>query len=315
MMKSIGDKLHISPSTISRVLNNKPGVNPKTRALVKQELENTGIIKNKKTNNIIIIIPDFENPYFGEIIKESSRILLQEGFQVSIYDTDESLEIEKQIIKAVVKSGSAGVIFCVSNGYGSSKHIEMLRSSNIPVVLFDRELEFSLDGVFLNDFQSAILAVEFLIKNNCRKIALLYGPLYLKNITNRINGYKYALEKYGIELDDSILFQGNLRIESGYEVMKEIDVGGIKIDAILVLNNFMTIGVLDYINNNNIQLYKEVRIFGYDMPEYVHALNPNFNYISRSKKEMAVQISKLILNKINKINLHTNTVIIEPIIK
>ncbi len=313
-LKELSERLNVSMSTISRVMNNKPGVNDKTRALVKEYLEEYGIIKNSENNNIVIIIPDFENPYFGEIIKEASRLLLKEGFQVSIYDTDETLEIERQIVKTVLKTGAAGVIFCVSDGHGSAKHIEMLQSSNIPVVLFDRELDFSLDGVFLNDFQSAFMATEFLIKNGCKKIALLHGPMRLKNISNRFNGYRYALEKHGIEFDKNLLFEGDMHIESGYNMTKKINEKNLDIDGILILNNFMTIGALDYINNNNVDMYKKLKIFGYDMPAYVHSLNPNFNYITRSRKEMGIQISKMIVNKIKKTDNHTNTIIIDPII-
>ena len=313
-LKEISSNLNVSMSTISRVINNKPGVNDKTRQLVKEYLEEYGIIKSNENNNIIIIIPDFENPYFGEIIKETSRILFKEGYQVSIYDTDETLDIEKQIIKSILKRGACGVIFCVSDGHGSAKHVEMLQTSNIPVVLFDRELEFSVDGVFLNDFQSAFMATEQLIKNNCKKIALLHGPLRLKNISSRFNGYKYALEKYGIKFDETLLFEGDMHIESGYSVMKKIDEKKLNTDGILILNNFMTIGALDYINNNNLEMYKTLKIFGYDMPAYVHSLNPNFNYITRSRKEMAVQISQMMINKILKSGTHTNTVIIDPII-
>jgi len=313
-LKEISEILNVSSSTISRVINNKPGVNENTRKLVKKYLDEQGIMKTNENNNIVIIIPDFENPYFGEIIKEASRILFKEGYQVSTYDTDETLDIEKQIIKSILKRGACGVIFCVSDGHGSAKHVEMLQTSNIPVVLFDRELEFSVDGVFLNDFQSAFMATEHLIKNNCKKIALLHGPLRLKNISSRFSGYKYALEKYGLKFDESLLFEGDMHIESGYQMMKQINEKNLDMDGILILNNFMTIGALDYINNNNVDMYKTLKIFGYDMPAYVHSLNPNFNYITRSRKEMGIQVSRLILNKINKLGSHTNTVIIDPII-
>ncbi len=313
-LKELSEKLNVSMSTISRVINNKPGVNKKTRTFVKNYLEENGLLKNNENNNIVIIIPDFENPYFGEIIKETSRNLLHEGFQVSIYDTDETLEIEKQIIKTILKSGACGVIFCVSDGNGSAKHIEMLQSSNIPVVLFDRELDFSLDGVFLNDFQSAFMGTEFLIKKGCKNIALVHGPMRIKNISNRYNGYKYALEKHDLKLNENILFEGDMHIESGYNTMKKISEKNISVDGILILNNFMTIGALEYVNNNNTELYNKYKIFGYDIPAYVHSLNPNFNYITRSRKEMGIQISKMMINKINKIDSHTNTIIIDPII-
>ena len=64
-LKEISDKLNVSMSTISRVINNKPGVNEKTRNTIREYLEENGIIKNNENNNIVIIIPDFENPFFG----------------------------------------------------------------------------------------------------------------------------------------------------------------------------------------------------------------------------------------------------------
>ncbi len=313
-LKEISENLNVSMATISRVMNNKPGVNDKTRAMVKDYLEENGILKSNENNNIVIIIPDFENPFFGEIIKEISRMLMREGYQVSIYDTDEALEIEKMIVKSILKKGACGVIFCVTDGLASAKHVEMLQSSNIPVVLFDRELEFSLDGVFLNDFQSAFLATEQLIKNGSKNIALVHGSLRLKNIANRYNGYRYALEKYGIELNKNFLIEGDMHMESGYKAMKKIVDDNLNVDGVLILNNFMTIGLIEYINNNDTKLYDKIKIFGYDIPEYLHSLNPRFNYVTRSRKEMGIQIANLMVNKIKKTSTHTSTVIIEPIL-
>ena len=76
----------------------------------------------------------------------------------------------------------------------------------------------------------------------------------------------------------------------------------------------MTIGLIEYINNNDTKLYDKIRIFGYDIPEYLHSLNPRFNYVTRSRKEMGIQIANLMVNKIKKTSTHTSTVIIEPIL-
>lgn len=314
-LSEISKQLNVSNSTVSRVINNKPGVNPKTRKIVKSFLIENKIIKDDDNNNIAVIVPDLENPYFGEIVKEVSHILLQKDYQVSIYDTDENIEIEEKVIKNIIKNRVAGVVFCISDGFISAKHVEMLQESKIPLILFDRELDSYLDGVFLNDFQSGAQATEKLIEKGCKNIALIHGDMSLKHVSNRCSGYKYTLAKNNIPINDKIIFEGDMKIESGFQIMKTISNSFQDVDGILILNNFMTIGAINYINNTNIDLYDKFKIFGYDIPDYVHGLNPKFNYVARSRKDMGKQIAKLILKKITDKNYYMQKIIIDPVFK
>lgn len=313
-LEEIAEKLNVSISSISRVINNKPGVNSEKRLLIKNFLTENKIINSNDNNNIVIIIPDFENPFFGEIIKESSRMLLKAGFQVSIYDTDENPEIEKSVVKNIIRNGAAGVIFCISDEDMSTKHVNMLQDSRIPVILFDRELDSHLEGVFLNDFQSGYLATEELIAKKCKNIAIIKGPKNLNHINNRYKGYKYALNINDINLREDIVFHGDMKTESGYDIMKEIVEKNYDVDGILILNNFMTIGALNYIINTDQKLYDKYMIFGYDIPEYVHKLNPKINIVTRSRKEMGRLIGEMMLDKLKGNTGHSKKIIIEPII-
>lgn len=313
-LEELSLKLKVSKATISRVINNKPGVNEKKREMIKEFLIENNILKNNENNNIFIIIPDFENPFFGEIIKEISRMLMKNEFQVSIYDTDENPEIENSVVKNIIKTGAAGVIMCVSDEKSSTKHLNMLLECKIPVILFDRELDFYLEGVFLNDFQSGYLATENLIAKGCKNIALIHGPMSLRHIKNRYNGYKYALEKNGIAIQKEILFEGNLKSESGFNIMKNIVESKNEIDGVLILNNFMTLGALNYISNKDISLYDKYRIFGYDIPEYIYSLNPKINFVTRSRKEMGRLIGEMLLEKLSGRENHCKKIIMDPII-
>lgn len=315
-LQELSDKLNVSKATLSRVINNKPGVSEKKREEIKAFLAKNNLIKISDENNIVIIIPDFENPFFGEIIKEISKILREQGYQVTIYDTDENIENEKIVIRNIIKNGAAGVIFCVSNGMESVKNVMALQNAEIPIVLFDRELDFPLEGVFLNDFHAGFLATETLIKKGCKNIAVVPGSLELKNIKNRFEGYQYALGQYNLSFNSNLVFQGDMKIESGTTAMKNIVNSKIDIDGILILNNFMTIGVLNYINNNDSSLYDKYKILGFDIPDYLFKMTPKINIITRSRKEMGNLTANMILDKIqeNKKEKYTKKIIIDPIL-
>ena len=315
-LQELSEKLNVSKATLSRVINNKPGVSNKKREEIKQFLAKNNLLKLSNENNIVIIIPDFENPFFGEIIKEISKLLREHGYQITIYDTDENVENEKIIVRGLIKNKVSGVIFCISDGIESVHNISLLQKANIPVVLFDRELDFSLSGVFLDDFQAGILATEHLISKGCKKIAVIPGSLELKHIKNRFSGYQYILKQHNLSFTDKYIFQGDMRIESGTAAMKSIINSDIDFDGILILNNFMTIGVLNYINNNDSSLYNKYSILGFDIPEYLFKMTPNINIITRSRKEMGYLTANLLLKELKnkKKENYTQKIIIDPIL-
>lgn len=314
-LQEISDQLNVSKATISRVINNKPGVNEKKREEIKAFLIKNNLLRNTENNTIAIIIPDFENPFFGEIIKEGSKVLRDAGYQVTIYDTDENVENEKSVVKNIIKTNPVGVIFCVSNGMSSVKNVNLLQEAKIPVTLFDRELDFPLEGVFLNDFQAGYIAGEHLFSKGCKNFAVIAGSFELKNIQNRFKGIKYFLSQHNLSIQDKNIFHGDMKIESGTKAIKDILNSVEKIDGIVILNNFMTIGVMNYINNFDPTLYEKYRILGFDIPEYLYNSSSKINVITRSRKEMGNLTANLMLEKLNGESTHTKKIILPPILK
>ena len=98
--------------------------------------------------------------------------------------------------------------------------------------------------------------------------------------------------------------------------MKSIINSDIDFDGILILNNFMTIGVLNYINNNDSSLYNKYSILGFDIPEYLFKMTPNINIITRSRKEMGYLTANLLLKELKnkKKENYTQKIIIDPIL-
>ena len=117
-------------------------------------------------------------------------------------------------------------------------------------------------------------------------------------------------------LTDKYIFQGDMKIESGTAAMKSIINSDIDFDGILILNNFMTIGVLNYINNNDSSLYNKYSILGFDIPEYLFKMTPNINIITRSRKEMGYLTANLLLKELKnkKKENYTQKIIIDPIL-
>lgn len=312
-LEDIAKQFSVSVATVSRVKNNKPGVNKKVRKEILQFFESENISFKDNINTIAVIVGDLENPFFGEIVKTISQKLLKKGFLLSLYDTNEDINIEKQVVKHILSNPTSGVIFCISDKEKSIDHLNALEKASIPTILFDRELETHSEGVFFNDFKSAFIATEYLISKGYKKIALVKGPSHLPHIENRVKGYCYALQKNNINIDETIIYEGDMKQECGAVIMALI--AKTTCDAVIILNNFMTIGAISYINNTNISLYDKIKIMGYDAPSYIQDMHRKVSFVTRDYKETGNLIANMMINKLENPTNHLQKIIIEPVLK
>lgn len=314
-LKDIANIAETSISTVSRVLNNKEGVGKNKRKIIeKLLLENGFYNKNYKigqdVNGIAVVVPDLKNPFFAEIVKKIAEESRKKNYQVLIFDTDENLENEEEAIKSIIKSNILGVIICITGGSESEKNIKSLSDYSIPFVLFDRELDFYHNGVFLDDFKAGFLATEALIKANHDNIGILVGKFKHKNMYNRYLGYCHALKIYNLENKKKFLYEVNLNIDDGYNVAKDIFSKNLDISSVLLCSNLITLGFIKYLHENN----KNLGIISFDNPDYFNILDLNISCISRSTNEIATTAINMLIKKLEKKTTHTQKIIINPIL-
>ena len=317
-LKKIADAANTSISTVSRVLNNKDGVGKEKRELIEKLLIENGFYNksykiSSDTKRIAVIVPDLKNPFFSEIVKKITEESRKKNYQVLIFDTDEDFQNEVSSIDSIIKSNILGVIMCISGGSNSEKNIKKLDDYSIPFVLFDRELDFYHDGVFLDDFKAGFLATEALIKENHKNVGILVGKFKHKNMYNRFLGYCHALKTYDIEIDNDFIYEIDLEIEDGYNVAKNVFLKGNNLTAIFSCSNLITLGFIKYQNENNKK--NNISIIGFDNPDYFNILNLNISCISRSISEIGSIAAKMLFKKLDGNAKHTQKIIITPTLK
>ena len=78
-----------------------------------------------------------------------------------------------------------------------------------------------VDSVSVEDVTAAQMGTDHLVEMGYRKIAIVTGPLSLKNEQRRLQGYEQSLERAGIAPDDQLVWQGNLRTEDMETMCRE----------------------------------------------------------------------------------------------
>ncbi|GMQ63698.1 LacI family DNA-binding transcriptional regulator [Vallitalea maricola] len=309
-ISDIAKKSKVSVATVSRVLNDSDKVKEQTKEKVLKAINELNYapsdiarsLSRNITNTIGVVVPDINNPFFGQVIKGISSVTDKNDLYMLLCDTDENEEKEMKFIEMLKRQRIRGLIITptADNDKFNAKYLSILENLNVPVVLLDRDVKYSkFDGVFLDSISGTYDAIECFIKEGHRKIAIISGPLSSKPGRDRLRGYKKALTMNGIEIDDRYIFYGDFRLESGYELSQEI----LKMEdpptAIFVSNNMMNLGCIKALTEANVRIPEDMALIGFDEIELLNIMNMDISVVSRPTAQMGEVAMKILLDRLN----------------
>src|SRR5690606_25834703 len=155
----IAKELNISPSTVSRALNNHPAISNKTREAVIELAKKRNYLPNllalnllkKRTNTIGVIVPEITSYFFSSIISGIQDLLNPLGVNMIIGQSNESFDEEKSLVRTFASIRVDGFLISPSSKTKNFDHLKILTENNIPLVIFDRDCEgLEVDKVFVD---------------------------------------------------------------------------------------------------------------------------------------------------------------------
>ena len=212
-LKDIARELDVSISTVSKALKNSSEIGRDTRdkiqafaKLYNYKPNNIAVsLKNKRTRNIGVIIPDIVHHFFTTVFRGIEKYANSLGYNVIVCVSDESFDREVINTELLANGSIDGFIIALSAETQEKQdysHLKEVTDQGIPVVLFDRVTdEVPCDKVIIDDEAAAKEAVEFLIQKGKKRIAFFTTAHKLGVSQKREKGYREALAKHGIPLD------------------------------------------------------------------------------------------------------------------
>lgn len=304
----VAEKAGVSPSTVSRVINESAPVADSTRSRVIDAVESLNYRPNKFAHALRkqssgvcgIIVPDISNPFFSTLIRGAEDRLHEKDLSVIICDTEGEMEKEKRNVEMLIKERVDGVI--VTSAEGGVNGINRLFEEGIPVIAADRKpTDRNIPAVLSDDTGSGRQATEHLIGKGCRSIGFIRGPRSVSTAEGRFWGYQKALKKNGLSFQEDLIAQGNFTFESGKNALKEILVkrGGDGLpDGLVVANDLMAVGVIRKSEKLGIGVPEELAVVGFDNILLSRLINPKLTTVSVPTYRMGEQAVDYLLNEI-----------------
>lgn len=271
-IKDIASKLNTNISTVSRALNNNPGISERTRKLVLKTAKEMGYEPNSfakqlrkgSSNTIGLIVPRINRVFFSNAIHGVETIAKQKGFNVFICQSNESRADETAVIETLLNNNVAGVIMSLSIESTDGDSFREIIRRKVPFVMFDRVWDSpGANKVINNNFQGAYDTVRHLIEQGYRSIAHISGPQHSNIYKDRFEGYKQALADQGIPFRDELIVKGVLTQEGGRNAAAFLLDKKIPFDSIFAAGDYGALGALQYLKEQKKRIPEEIGIAGF----------------------------------------------------
>jgi len=309
-LKDIVERVNLSPTTVSMVLNGKDiRVSEETKKLIKDVAKELDYRPNRmavslvtrKSMNIGLIVPDIENSFFAELAKHVGNYLKTKGYNLLLCNTNNNIEDDIRFIKMFRANAVDGVIgvFSETGNEEYSEELSKMLSGNISVVMMDKIVSgLKTPCVGTDNFYGGYVAMKHLISHGHKKIAIVSGPLDSVSGKKRLEGAKKALEDEGLAFDEKELYVGDYQYDSGYRAGRMIAQKK-EISAVFACNDMMAYGVYKAAQEAGLSIGKELSLVGFDDLLFSSMLEVPLTTVRQNVKEIAERASDILLNSID----------------
>lgn len=291
----------LAKSTVSAVINNRPGVSPETKKRVLEIIERVNYIpnqmaqglSNQSSYTIGMIIRDVTNPFYAKIFRAVEKKAGEFNFSVLLSNTDGDADKELQSMRFMIAKRVDGIILDLSTN--SIESLLEVKRSHIPFAAFGAAAgKFEVDCVEADDTAGAFQAVDHLIANGHRNIMFAGGRQDSVYTQRRLAGIKDALLAHGIMIQENSFLYGFENMADGYRAGKQMLERGKLPTALVAYNDLVAIGIIKALAESGLKVPEDLSIIGFDDIDLVTF---PLTTVAIPEYEMGTKVAELLFNR------------------
>lgn len=205
-------------------------------------------------------------------------------------------------------------IILMSQSDDDNAFIYHVIAQGIPLVILDRDIDIESNNVvniLSNDKEAVFNAVEYIIENGHRDIAILTGKKEFKSTAKRKEGFVNALIKNKVQINDEYIVSGNYSLDGGYKAMQKLISLSKPPTAVFCSNDDMAIGAIKAIIDANLSIPEDISIIGFDDIKFSAYTTPSLTTIKRKIEKISEIGGEKILDMIDKKNIEKEKIFVE----
>lgn len=303
----IAELANVSASTVSRVINNKPGIKESTRQKIKALLkehnytpdENARGLVNKNTKLIGILLADIRSAHHTDLAYDVEKYLRSKGYCGIILNTGYKVEemeeairiLEQRRVDGVLMVGSMFQNDTVENGI--KEHF-----ANIPVVFANGRFDLpNVYCVLVDECDGVEHCVDLLVQKQKGNIAYI-GTLDTPSSQEKIKGFRRAMLRYGNPEASLVVLEGEPTKESGYQLTQDLLSQYPGTQSVIYSEDLIAVGGMRAFWEAGVKIPEEMAVIGIDNTIYGEISCPQFTSLDNKMTEMASEAARILVDAI-----------------
>ena len=308
-MKDIARALGVSIATVSRALQDSPRISEERRNIIKRYAREhhfnpnfmAGSLRKSRVQPLRIIgviLPEFAHYYFSSILTGIEEEAAKRGYRVIVARSNEKYEQEVEICRSFAEYNVCGAIVSQAKDTKDYSHFVKLQELGIPLVFYDRICTgLNVSRVVVDDYMGAFNAVNYLIATGCRRIAFYGSPMQLEISKNRYNGYKDAILKAGLKVDESLVVECDNRTTAEDITPRILDREVIP-DGFFAVNDDTAIGIMYTAKRMGYRVPQDISICGFTNGQRAIACDPMLTTVEQRGVKVGQESVDILINQV-----------------
>lgn len=302
-MSDVAASAGVSLKTVSRVVNDEPGVRGETAALVQEAIARLGFSRNdiaralrdgRRTGLLGLVIEDVANPFYSAIVRGVEEVARRRGMLAIAGSSNEDSVQERELVRLFCERRVDGLLVVPAG----RDHAYVLREtrSGTPVVFIDRPPgNIDADVVLLDNVGGARSAVEHLLGRGHRRIAFVGDEAGIFTVQERLRGYRESLAAAGVELDEALIALGAHDADAAERAVSVLLALSEPPSALFAGNNRITVGALRVLARSAVR----PAVVGFDDVELGELLSVPVTVVSYDPADLGRTATDLVVGRLD----------------
>lgn len=303
-IKDIATVLGMAHSTVSRALNDHPHINARTKMRVRREAERLGYVANSgarllqsgSSRLVGLIVPDIQNEFYGMTAKVMSEYCASAGFQLMLAGSDDNPEQERQQLQALREARVDGVLIAAT---AEPRRATLRMLGQLPTVQFlRRHPRIVGHSIGADDFQGILSATAHLADLGHRRIGYVGGPETLSTGKGRAAGYREAMARVGLPIENKLMHLGPRTPEFGKDALAALLDRPQPPTAVVIASSRLVVGALETMNARHLSLPEDLSLVAYSDLDWFRVWKPGITAVALPVADMVAAAVALLFREI-----------------
>jgi LacI family repressor for deo operon, udp, cdd, tsx, nupC, and nupG len=296
-IRTVAAAAGVSIATVSRVLKTPDMVTKPTRDKVLAAVEATGYrpnalasgLRRAKSDNIVVVVPFIQNPFFSGVIQGIEGVAFAEGYQVLLGESqNDQARLESYV--AMLRSKTADGLILLGAALPSQI------PDKTPLVLACEYFpDHRIPAIRIDNEAAARQATEHLIGLGHTRIGKISGPADNQLSRDRLAGYRTALAAAGLSADDSLVVEGSFDMESGHRAMTRLLDLPQPPTAVFSSSDEMAIGALKAAREHGKRVPADLSLVGFDGIRFADFCDPPLTTMVQPNVEIGAAAARVMI--------------------